>query len=112
MFYSKSTGGFYDRSIHGDNIPDDAVKITAEQHQCLINGQSQGKCIAADESGNPILVDLPAPTEAEIQQQKNAEARAYLASTDWYVIRQQETGVSIPPDILTSRQAARDSIIR
>ena len=27
MFYSKSTGGFYDTAIHGDNIPADAVEI-------------------------------------------------------------------------------------
>ena len=28
MFYSKSTGGFYDTAIHGDSIPVDAIEIT------------------------------------------------------------------------------------
>lgn len=49
--------------------------------------------------------------DKQIQQQTNAQARAYLASTDWYVIRQQENGTPIPQDILDARQAARDSII-
>ena len=45
------------------------------------------------------------------QEQINNESREYLKSTDWYVVRQQETGVAIPQDILDARQAARESII-
>ena len=36
--------------------------------------------------------------------------KEYLASTDWYVIRQLETGVTIPEDVLTSRQKARENV--
>jgi hypothetical protein len=111
MFYSKTTGGFYSREIHGINIPADAVEITAEQHSELIEGQSQGKRIVADENGRPVLADPPEPTPEEIQAAKNAEARAYLSSTDWYVVRFAETGTEIPEDILAARQAARDSIV-
>ena len=66
------------------------------------------KRIVADENGRPMLAD-PEPTDPQIQI--NAEARAYLDSTDWYVIRQQETGQEIPAEILTKRQEARDSIV-
>ena len=59
MFYSKSTGGFYTREIHGENIPEDVVEITDEQHAALLEGQSQGQIISADEEGNPILIDPP-----------------------------------------------------
>lgn len=45
------------------------------------------------------------------QEQINAEHHAYLASTDWYVVRFAETGVAIPADILAARQAARDAIV-
>ena len=49
---------------------------------------------------------------AEIEQQKiNKEALAYLNSTDWYVIRQLETGTAIPASILTERAAARNRIV-
>lgn len=53
----------------------------------------------------------PALTPEQVVTKTNAEARQYLASTDWYVIRQQETGKPIPVDILAARQAARNSII-
>ncbi len=59
MFYAKSTGGFYSREIHGDNIPADAVNINSAQHAALIDGQSIGKRIVSDANGYPILVDPP-----------------------------------------------------
>lgn len=57
IYYAKSTGGFYDTAINGDNIPADAVDITADQHQALLSAQSNGKVITADANGNPIAVD-------------------------------------------------------
>lgn len=48
----------------------------------------------------------------EPQKKTNEEARNYLSFTDWYVIRNQETGVAIPEDILTKRAEARSSIIK
>lgn len=46
----------------------------------------------------------------ELQAQINQEALAYLASTDWYVVRFSETGVDIPDDVKAKRQEARDAI--
>lgn len=65
-YYSKQTGGFYDSAIHGDNIPADAVEITAELHAVLLAGQSAGKRIVADADGLPVLADPPTPTAAQI----------------------------------------------
>ena len=42
---------------------------------------------------------------------KSRKAKEYLANTDWYVIRQQETGVEIPEDVLAKRQDARGSVV-
>lgn len=83
MFYSKSTSGFYSRDIHGDNIPEDAVDITSEQHAALLEGQSQGKIISADENGYPILID-PLPLTAEQIQEAVTAARAaaYVKESD------------------------------
>lgn len=78
MFYSKSTGGFYAREIHGDNIPADAVEITVEEYQALLEGQSQGKRIVADESGRPILQDPPPPTIEQIIAQYDAAVQQRL----------------------------------
>lgn len=67
MFYSKSTGGFYTRAIHGDAIPSDAVEITIEDHAALLAGQSAGKQISADRNGAPVLTDPPPPSRAQIE---------------------------------------------
>lgn len=109
MKYSQAMNGFYDEAIHGDNIPADAVEITIEEHQALLEGQSQGKLIQADAEGKPVLAE---PSTPNPQIRINADALAYLASTDWYVIRKQETGTDIPEEILAKRQEARDSIVK
>ena len=53
----------------------------------------------------------PSPQQPITQEQINNEARVYLASTDWYVVRFAETGVAIPQDIFDARQAARNSVV-
>ena len=61
--------------------------------------------------------NTPAPqyTDAEIaanaQSLVNSESLEYLASTDWYITRFLETGVVIPTDVTTAREAAREAIV-
>ena len=81
MFYSKSTGGFYDAAIHGENIPADAVEITVEQHAALLGAQANGKRIGADEGGNPVAIDPPAPTYEQIVVGLTAAIQAHLDAT-------------------------------
>lgn len=76
MFYSKLTGGFYDRDIHGFNIPVDAVEITVAEHAALLTAQSAGKRIEADAKGRPVAVDPPATPESELLERAKAEMRA------------------------------------
>ena len=54
-YYSKSTGGFYDSTIH-TTWPEDAVWITDEQHTALLAGQSNGQVIMPGKDGKPVLV--------------------------------------------------------
>lgn len=83
MFYSKSTNGFYDSEIHGNNIPVDAVEISVEEHAALLEGQNNGKIIAADPNGRPVLQDFPAPTPEQIAAAVTvARASAYVAESD------------------------------
>lgn len=49
----------------------------------------------------------------EIEQNNtNHEALSYLAETDWYVIRNIETGAEIPEEVLTNRAIARTKVVR
>ena len=60
-YYDKKTNGFL---VQGVNlIPEGAINITDEHHKQLLIGQSQGKQIIADKTGNPVLI-TPQPSAA------------------------------------------------
>ncbi|MGC6406226.1 hypothetical protein ACNO7K_07245 [Bisgaard Taxon 45] len=82
-------GFFVDRQ----EVPVDAVEISEETYIALLNGQSNGKLIISDKSGNPILID-PAPssfhelkngewkiTKAKQKEQLNAEKTRLILFT-------------------------------
>lgn len=75
MFFSKSTGGFYSEEIHGGNIPLDAVEISDQQHQALMDGQVNGKRIVPDASGFPMLADPATLTQAQVIEEVITKAR-------------------------------------
>lgn len=50
---------------------------------------------------------------AQVEQERiNAEALAYLASTDWMVLRSIDNGIPYPEEIKTERAAARARIVK
>lgn len=89
MQYSPSTGGFYDPAINS-NIPEDAVEITPEQHAALLQGQSEGKAITADENGYPILQDPPQPTPEQLADTARAERDRLIESVRWRIERHSD----------------------
>lgn len=69
---------FFDSAVHGDAIPESAVKISARQHAQLIEGQAAGKVITATRSGKPKLADPvidPAQRRALLVKAVKREAR-------------------------------------
>ena len=60
LYYSQSTGGFYDSTIHS-RPPEDAVEISPEQHAALLAGQSAEQVIMPGKDGKPVLAE-PAPS--------------------------------------------------
>ena len=49
----------------------------------------------------------PAIPDSIKAEERIAELESYLASTDWYAIRESETGIDIPADIKQARADAR-----
>lgn len=78
MYYAKSTGGFYDRDIHGDRIPEDAVEITKAEHTALLAGQAEGKRIVPDAGGVPVLQEPPPFVAPDVGQVTMRQARLAL----------------------------------
>lgn len=77
MFYSKSTKGFYDPVIN-PVIPSDAVEISTEYWESLLQAQSQGQVIEADSTGYPKAVNPPPPTRDETIATYNQAAQQNL----------------------------------
>jgi hypothetical protein len=66
--------------------------------------QERQQIIERQQASQPTLAEAQS---AAIDDIKTA-ARDVLTETDWYVIRKQETGVSIPAAILDHRATVRD----
>ena len=92
-FYSASTGGFYAPDIN-PTMPTDAVEITEEYYQSLLEGQANGQQIVADAQGYPILITpVPVPPTAA---QNQATASGILSSTDWTTIADVADPINSP----------------
>lgn len=59
--------GFYVEGI--GEIPEGAVELTEERYRELLEGQSAGKVIVADESGAPMLTEYPKRSLAELKEE-------------------------------------------
>lgn len=102
MYFSKSTGGFYDDAIHEpDQIPSDAVEISQADYDQLMSAQSSGKAIQSDPDGNPIAV------EVAIVHDWPSMARAELYASDLVVLRCVENGIKVPADWVVYRSSLR-----
>jgi len=71
FYYSATTNAFYPAALRADydaagTWPDDAQTLSDRCYQHLINGQSEGKIIVANEHSQPVLADPPAPSAEEI----------------------------------------------
>ncbi|UXY12086.1 tail fiber assembly protein [Kosakonia sp. ML.JS2a] len=75
MFYSKSTGGFYDE--YSVVFPDDIVEVSEQKYNELFDGQSQGKQIVADENGCPVLIIPTLSDEQRLAFNKLVQSQLY-----------------------------------
>lgn len=81
--YSPAAHAFYAPEFEADYRaggawPADGVEITDELHAELLEAQSAGKVITADEDGNPIAVDPPPPTREQSITILRAAVQAHL----------------------------------
>lgn len=58
-YYSKTTGCTYLPSVHGKDLPEDAVPIPDEIYSRVIANPEPGKVRSHDSDGLPILIDPP-----------------------------------------------------
>ncbi|MEE9678693.1 phage tail protein [Pseudomonas moraviensis] len=111
IFFSANELGFYDSTIV-EAIPEDGVEVSLEHRRAILDGQTAGMAIAADESGGPVLIDRPPPS-AEVQAAvERAWRDARLALTDPLVSRHRDeieegASTSITPEQYAELQRYR-----
>ena len=113
MFY----GRFINKDNYGFGVSKDLfetyVEIGDEEHMALVDkANNESKIIIPDKNGVPILAEQSEMPSNVTKQDTLLELEYYLVTTDWYIIRQIETGKPIPEDIKKKRQEAREEISR
>lgn len=102
---SKFLFGVPERWIHEDDLD--------------FSGEDKAQARASKEAGGPDedkkIYLFPADYNIEIFDiciETESQALSYLQQTDWYVIRQMETGLAIPQDVMALRNAARLKVMK
>lgn len=90
VFFCPSSASFFDADIYGDQLPEDAVEITEDLRQELLEAQSLGKQIVADKAGQPVAVDRPGPTIEQQCERERFWRDSLLAKTDTMVTRHRD----------------------
>ena len=68
IYWSKSSAGFFDSTIHGGSIPADAVEVTSDQHISMLSALNNGKTVAIE--GGELSISEPVLTAAELTAAK------------------------------------------
>ena len=122
----KDEGGSYDDA----DVLDERIEIIvpAVPYQEEVAAVYSGGNLIAE--AIPAVPEVPAVTQKQVklkaeyaveitdisaqleQERINKESLDYLASTDWLVIREMDSGVACPADIKAARQAAREAIVK
>ncbi|TDG03706.1 phage tail protein [Paraburkholderia guartelaensis] len=98
--------GYYDDAISAPPAGLQFVKLTADQYRAMLDGQSDGKRPSIDASGNPVLLDPPAPTGDALAELQRAARNAAITATDWIVARHQDELALGGATTLTAEQYA------
>ncbi len=90
--------------VFEDNVTQDIITKVEGTHNTKLTAITEEE-----------YIKLITPSDEELAQMEqgriNSEARAYLESTDWYVVRETETGVAVPDEIKQLRAEARTKIV-
>ena len=83
IFYSPSTGAFYDDAFWDAPLPDDAAEVSAEHHAALMEASSLGKIIQPDANGAPVAVEAPEPPFETLAQRARRRRDGEIDALRW-----------------------------
>lgn len=108
--FSPSTMGFYDTGI-STFIPADAIEITAELHERLVMGPSQGMHLELDGQNQPVLVKDSGESESlAVLERRWRDAE--LSRHEWLVTRHRDDREMGLEAVLTEEQFSELLVFR
>ncbi|HEP0018352.1 TPA: tail fiber assembly protein [Klebsiella aerogenes] len=87
-YFTAKPVGLYDDE--NNIIPADAINISEEQYQLLLEGQRNGKFIQADSSGSPELVDEFPLAHTELVAIVKVQRSEFLATANTEIAWRQD----------------------
>lgn len=90
IFFSPTTGAFYDDDIWEATLPEDSAEVAPERHAELIEATTKGQIIQAGPDGAPVAVGAPAPPAEAIAIVVRRRRDAEIARLRWFVERHRD----------------------
>lgn len=114
LFFSATTGAFYDTASWPHDLPVDAVEVSPEEHAEQLAAEASGSRRIADEAGRPIAaVPLPLTTD-ELAALARRRRDQEIAEVQWLIERHrgelalQRSTTLMPDDYLLVLQHVQD----
>lgn len=93
-----------------DDRDNTGIEISDEMHAYLLRGESQGKRIAPDENGYPILIDPPPAPPYVPQQVTRAQGKAALITSGlWTDVESYVDSITDPTEKALALVALNDT---
>lgn len=113
-FYSAQARGFFSSYLHGEKVPADAVEISHEEWQALLQAQCEGHVIEPGADGQPVASPIVFSVETRARC-KRVERDRLLTQTDGLVARhrdEMELGgpTTLTPDVYRALQGWRAAL--
>lgn len=86
--------------------PESGVDVTAAERAVYYDTATH--IVSADETGRPIMIERPAPSDEVLAAQARDQRDRLLSESDWVVTKSIETGSPVPAAWKAYRQALRD----
>ncbi|WP_172314380.1 phage tail assembly chaperone [Pseudomonas sp. WS 5079] len=80
--------------------------LPQDKYLALLVAQSQGKVIQANSKGEPVAVEPPPPSDAELERRERTWRDRILAETDSVVVRHRDELEVARPTTITAEQYA------
>ncbi|MDK1204208.1 tail fiber assembly protein [Cronobacter turicensis] len=102
--YSPEQNAFFAAELEDDyrasgTWPEDAIPVSDEIYDALIQGQMDGKIITHDDNGQPVLIDPPPPSHDElVADAENNKYQLLLEATDAIAPLQDAVDLDIATD--------------